>query len=770
MKASLKETLLSFIRLMNQIRVNSWRLGSLLALSLVSLIALPGNGAEQERTVGVLWSIPANFEWSMISRFGADRKTFTPGLTIDAPDGLIDYDYSLCYLHPDAHGEGCPTHPWVVTFDAGSSWLGMRYNWEIDGDRQCDVEPTGKKEVPDPFVDPQKVTCRFATQGTYRVTLRVKNQVGAIGSTTRLVKVKDLLMVSIGDSVASGEGNPDRERKIVTCGSRLEDCIEQLRELGATQWQLDRVKVGVGPNSSHSVVVPAQWQDQRCHRSAFAGPAMAAKVIENTYSHTSVTFLHLACSGAGISEGLINGYKGLDPTAPRASGLQPAVDGKLPAQIKEVIKLLCAREFIDGACVEGDKPFPIRNIDILLLIVGANDINFGDAAIACAALEHCGSLAANPPIVGGAYAAEAAALIQDVAVVDNLLPQLPGKYDTLKAGLEGIPNLRRDHVFFTEYFDPTHSEHGNFCNTFSRVRDYAGRQYGLFKVNLGDLLSLPPYVEYDGITSDESKWAFNMVLTPLNRIIHDATTRFGWNYVGGIKSAFRHHGLCSPSRWVNLLKDSMRRQGDLKGPLHPNLMGHNQYLDSIFNAVEHTVESAEWVIAESLSSLPSDHHKRISLGSNKPPIANAGTDQVVRLDSSVKLDGVRSFDPDSGPKALSFSWEQTAGPALLVGPTQVNRSFTVTPTVEGTYIFSLVVFDGRDFSVADDVKIVAPLLGDFDGDEDVDLDDRALLRDAVNKKASGPNDILDLDGDGLITRNDELELSRQCTRARCATE
>ena len=62
------------------------------------------------------------------------------------------------------------------------------------------------------------------------------------------------------------------------------------------------------------------WQDERCHRSAFAGSAQAALAIEQADPRTSVTFVHLACSGAKVDVGLLEPYAGAEPTA----GLSPA--------------------------------------------------------------------------------------------------------------------------------------------------------------------------------------------------------------------------------------------------------------------------------------------------------------------------------------------------------------------------------------------------------------------------------------------------------------
>jgi extracellular elastinolytic metalloproteinase len=78
---------------------------------------------------------------------------------------------------------------------------------------------------------------------------------------------------------------------------------------------------------------------------------------------------------------------------------------------------------------------------------------------------------------------------------------------------------------------------------------------------------------------------------------------------------------------------------------------------------------------------------------NQPPVANAGPDQNVTVNTLVTLNGGASADPDNGPSPLSYSWAQTAGPSVtLSGSTTVNPTFT--PTVVGTYVVRLTVSDG----------------------------------------------------------------------------
>jgi hypothetical protein len=75
------------------------------------------------------------------------------------------------------------------------------------------------------------------------------------------------VVVSIGDSVASGEGNPARSAP--------------------------------------------RWLDRRCHRSATSGQTLAA--IEARRSHAELGYVSFACSGATIDRGLLGPYRGIQP-------------------------------------------------------------------------------------------------------------------------------------------------------------------------------------------------------------------------------------------------------------------------------------------------------------------------------------------------------------------------------------------------------------------------------------------------------------------------
>jgi hypothetical protein len=157
---------------------------------------------------------------------------------------------------------------------------------------------------------------RFPAQGTYEVELNVSGP-NAAGPFTQEVTVRDMLIVSIGDSYASGEGNPDVNRS----GDQ-----------------------------------PAQWVDRRCHRSANSGPAQAAAALERADPHTSVTFLSFACSGATVNRvyraysdacpgdqptsdtyksDAFDPYKPGDPDRPIGSGVVGSYQGAEPSSCSD---------------------------------------------------------------------------------------------------------------------------------------------------------------------------------------------------------------------------------------------------------------------------------------------------------------------------------------------------------------------------------------------------------------------------------------------------
>jgi hypothetical protein len=155
--------------------------------------------------------------------------------------------------------------------------------------------------------------------------------------------------------------------------------------------------------------------------------------------------------------------------------------------------------------------------------------------------------------------------------------------------------------------------------------------------------------------------------------------------------------------------------------------------------------------------------------SNGVPVAVAGANRSIRLGSTVILDGTVSNDPDNAPSPLTYFWTQASGPnVLLTGETTATPNFV--STLEGNYVFSLVVNDGASDSDPSSVTIVVPKLGDIDLDGDIDNNDLNAILAAKNTPASDANDLRDLNGDMKIDLLDSRKLTLLCTRPRCATQ
>jgi PKD repeat protein len=163
---------------------------------------------------------------------------------------------------------------------------------------------------------------------------------------------------------------------------------------------------------------------------------------------------------------------------------------------------------------------------------------------------------------------------------------------------------------------------------------------------------------------------------------------------------------------------------------------------------------------------------------NRPPMLNPIGDRGVN-EGEVLSFVILASDPDGD--SLSFVVDSLPGGAELIDNGDGTAQFTWLPVSgqAGEYPIGFSVSDSGVPSMNDteDITIVVEagsgcggMIGDIDGDCDVDQDDMNLILAARNTQAQGADDPRDLDGDGMITANDARQLVLLCTRARCATE
>ena len=109
------------------------------------------------------------------------------------------------------------------------------------------------------------------------------------------------------------------------------------------------------------------------------------------------------------------------------------------------------------------------------------------------------------------------------------------------------------------------------------------------------------------------------------------------------------------------------------------------------------------VVNDGTIDSPADQVVITVQNTNKAPVSNAGSDQVVNIGTTVTLDGSASSDPDGNP--LTYKW--TAPDGITLSSAIASKSVFVAPDVTGktVYTFILVVNDGLVDSPPDQVLI-----------------------------------------------------------------
>jgi lysophospholipase L1-like esterase len=195
-------------------------------------------------------------------------------------------------------------------------------------------------------------------------------------------RVTDLFIVGVGDSFASGEGNPDVPVRFSP--ERTADY-----GVGSGKTRLSGYPARIGDWSAIGdkmfIEENARWHDQACHRSLYSHQLRAALQLAIEDPHRAVTFAGFACSGAETTFGLFLAYRGNEwvpspPDLPQISAVAeaqcvggPATDYDLPEAYHINGKI---PELKGGLVLKKCDADRARKIDLLLLSIGGNDIGF----------------------------------------------------------------------------------------------------------------------------------------------------------------------------------------------------------------------------------------------------------------------------------------------------------------------------------------------------------------------------------------------------------
>ncbi len=390
------------------------------------------------------------------------------------------------------------------------------------------------------------------------------------------VLIRDRLIASVGDSFASGEGNPDRPMDLTRITRRFDPSIAgDGASLAETTWQTEWTERWIGREEVIGRAGEARWWDQRCHRSFYSQHMVAALRYAAAHPQVATTFVTFACSGAETFRGLL----GRQARPPGYAGDRLARPLRYP-QLEVLAANLCPRPpggrsrdstvagralpytFLDWRddelteqrvteyewdCTGGRVP---RRIDALLVSIGGNDVGFGPV-IQDALLPDTDDLPEDARIGRWVLSKlrERQALEPDEAYsrIDRALPANYAKLRQRATELFGpvVPILQ------TTYPNPLQSETGDFCGTAVDRAVPADNPHSRALAAVGGFWP-------DRNVREERRWRMvieraeaieiqGRMITPLEERLraHVADGRGQWTLVDDFQPAFQRRGWCA---------------------------------------------------------------------------------------------------------------------------------------------------------------------------------------------------------------------------------
>ena len=329
------------------------------------------------------------------------------------------------------------------------------------------------------------------------------------------VKVKDLLIVGLGDSFASGEGNPDVP--VTLSGDSAED-----------NYYPKRQRYDDGGS--------ARWLDEPCHRSLYSYQLRAALQAALENPHGSVTYLGYACSGASVDKGILGPqayveYRG-DGQGNVAEQWGGKQDGELARFLREDCKV--ALERVDGnlACPGNNYRRPV---DYVFLSIGGNDIGFANL-VAWTTLRG-GVSARFAKFLGATLPAQDFVSRLDKTMGDAFLRLAQGLEKAIPLPSEGLA-FDPSHVVLTAYPDILADETGQTC---AGVTD-GSRPDDEFAANQ----SLDRFSNWLVVKQDKIE-AAREALGSLHKRLGELAEAHGWTFAARAfaDKPFRGHGFCA---------------------------------------------------------------------------------------------------------------------------------------------------------------------------------------------------------------------------------
>jgi hypothetical protein len=355
---------------------------------------------------------------------------------------------------------------------------------------------------------------KYGQPTTARVEVKIPEQPSFV--TSLEMQVRDLLIAGLGDSIASGEGNPDRAIEIGNQGL----CF---RRLGGEYNFYRPVRRGfVGNHSCEDdgnaatdrdnwLRIHSEWKSPACHRSLYSYQMRTALALAIQDPHTAVTFIPLGCSGATIASGLLGAQKARERFSDEKGRWTP---GNVPAQLDQLRDLMRAAQATDKE----------RKLDLVLLTIGANDVGFSE-------------LVADVIVSSATERKRLGSMISSVKQARGYLRDLPKNFVQLRQRLSPFVGGKLERVVFTGYANMAFKNGGELCGANSPGFDI----HPAFGVDAKKLSETWDFLKTETIPRLKELATCSADGVCANRASDTMT------FVDEHQAAFENHGFCAAS-------------------------------------------------------------------------------------------------------------------------------------------------------------------------------------------------------------------------------
>jgi hypothetical protein len=333
------------------------------------------------------------------------------------------------------------------------------------------------------------------------------------------IQVRDLLIAGLGDSIAAGEGNPDRPVRLSDEGFCFRRFLgvetSEYYRPGRDGYNGNRSCVieGSDPHAEAWARQSARWLSGPCHRSLYGYQMRAALGLAIENPHIAVTFIPLACSGATISGGFLGSQRISECPNPGTSASCSTTARPQIAALTEA--LATARKHRSD-----------RALDLVLLTIGANDIQFA-GLVADVIIE------ARTERLLFSRSGHIASVADSQRILDRNLPQ---DFLKLRAALKPLVGGDLSRVVFASYGHPALAAPGVPCPGGRGGFDV----HPAFGANTQRLRNVVEFV------SNEFLPKIRAIALCEGKLCRDPRTD-RMTFVDGHQAAFAEHGVCARS-------------------------------------------------------------------------------------------------------------------------------------------------------------------------------------------------------------------------------